>query len=136
MAKISVGLDIGVSTIKAVSLLREKDHFKLVSLGSIPSPQPGIISDGEEDLQALANTIKQLFSAAKIETKEVIAALPESKVFTRVIDDLPYLSDSELSSAIRYVSEEFIPMPLSDVNLNWQVLLRGDVHSKNARTVV
>ena len=136
MAKISVGLDIGASSIKVVSLIRERDAAKLISLGSIPSPVPGMVSDADTDLEAVALSIKKLLSATKIQEREIIAALPESKVFTRVIDDLPYLTDSELSSAIRYAAEEFIPMPLADVNLNWQVLFRSDGKSKDTKTVV
>lgn len=136
MAKINVGLDIGFSSIKVVSLSKDRDQYKLVSLGSIPTPQPGIISDADEDLEVLASSIKKLLAATKIDQREVIVALPESKVFTRVIDDLPYLTDAELNSAIRYAAEEFIPMPLSDVNLNWQVLVRSEAKGRNARTVV
>lgn len=138
MSKISVGLDIGFSSIKVVALTKSGEQFKLVSVGSIPSPQPGIVSDSDSDLEVLANTIKKVFKAAGIEQKEVIAALPESKVFTRIIYDLPYLTDAELSTAIRYAAEEFIPMPLSDVNLNWQILFRsdGDKKGKDAKTVV
>lgn len=136
MAKISVGLDIGVSSIKVVSLAKDKDQFKLISLGSIVSPKPGILSDSDSDLEALTEAIKKLFLAANIGGREVVIALPESRVFTRVIDDLPFLSDSELASAIRYAAEEFIPMPLSEVNLNWQILLRSDGKSKDNKTVV
>lgn len=134
MSKINVGLDIGFSQIKVVSLLRDRDQSKLVSLGSIPAPSPGMLSDTEVDLEAVANAIRKLLSATKIDEKEIIAALPESKVFTRVIDDLPYLTDSELSSAIRYAAEEFIPMSLTDVNLNWQILFRSE--KKETKTVV
>lgn len=139
MAKVSVGLDIGFSSIKAVALERRDQKFKLVTLGSIPCPQPGLISDADNDLEAVANAIKNLLSATKIEGKEVIAAMPESRVFTRVIDDLPYLTDSELSSAIRYAAEEFIPLPIAEVNLNWQVLFRSENKGgkgKEAKTVV
>lgn len=136
MAKISVGLDIGFSSIKVVALSKDKDQFKVVSLGSLPSPQPGIMSDVESDLEVLANAIKHLLAAARIDSKDVIAALPESRVFTRVIDELPYLTDNELSAAIRYAAEEFIPMSLADVNLNWQVLVRSDGKEKNTKTVV
>lgn len=125
MAKITVGLDIGFSSIKVVALLKESVP-KLISLGSIACPQPGLVSDSEPDLQAVAAAIKKLLEATHIEQKDVIVALPESKVFTRVIDDLPYLTDNELSQAIKYAAEEFIPMPLTDVNLNWQVLFRFD----------
>lgn len=136
MAKVSVGLDIGFSSIKLVSLSKEGQTFKLVSLGSIQTPSPGMLSESEEDLIPVANAIKKLLLATKVEQKEVIAALPESKVFTRVIDDLPFLKDNELPSAIRYAAEEFIPMPLGDVNLNWQVLARSDEKSKDTKTIV
>lgn len=135
MAKINVGLDIGFFSIKAVSLVNDGEHYKLISLGSIPTPQPGLVSDSDSDLEAVAVAIRKLLAAARIDQREVVAALPESKVFTRVIDDLPYLTDAELSSAIRYASEEFIPMPLADVNLNWQVLARSN-ERKKAITVV
>lgn len=129
MAKISVGLDIGFSSIKVVALSHEGNLPKLISLGTIASPAPGMLSDNDTDLQAVAAAIKKLLAAAKISSEEITAALPESKVFTRVIDDLPYLSDKELSSAIRYAAEEFIPIPVDEVELNWQVLSRTQNHS-------
>lgn len=136
MSKISVGLDIGFSSIKVVSLEKNKDKAKLLSLGSMPAPLPGMMSDSDADLEIVAQAIKKLLEVTRINAGDIIAALPESKVFTRVIDDLPYLSDSELSSAIKYASEEFIPMPLSEVNLNWQVLLKSKDKTQNTRTVV
>lgn len=136
MPRASVGLDIGFASIKVVALSHDKERFKLVSLASIPSPQPGMVSDTDTDLEVVASAIKKLLAAAKIDGKEIVAALPESRVFTRVIDDFPYLTDNELSSAIRYAAEEFIPMSLADVNLNWQVLVRSDPKSPNAKTVV
>ena len=136
MAKVSVGLDIGYSSIKIVSLSKGDKTFKLLSSGSIPAPVPGMLSDTDLDLEVVGNAIKKLMDLTKIDQKDIIAALPESKVFTRVIDDLPYLSDSELPSAINYAAEEFIPMPLIEVNLNWQVLARSDPKTKGAKTVV
>ena len=136
MSRVSIGLDIGFSSIKAVALSIDKNALKLLSLGSIAAPQPGITSDGENDLEAVGIAIKKLFSAARISGKEVVVALPESKVFTRVIDELPYLTNQELDSAIKFAAEEFIPMPLADVNLNWQILSKADQKDKNSKTVV
>lgn len=134
MSNVSVGLDIGFSSIKLVALTHHSNPPGLVSLGTIASPQPGIVSDADVELEAVATAIKKLFQATKIDNKEVVAALPESKIFTRVIDDLPYLSDKELPSAIKYASEEFIPMSTADVNINWQILSRSK--DQKGRTVV
>ena len=125
MSKISVGLDIGFTSTKVVALSHHEKPPRLISLGLIGTPTPGMSSDADIELEAVGNAIKKLLTVAKIEEKQVIGALPESKVFTRVIDDLPYLSDSELPSAIRYASEEFIPMPAAEAELNWQVLFRA-----------
>ena len=104
MGKITVGLDIGFSTIKIVALEHGSDMPKLTALGTIAAPMPGMSSDGDQDLAAVSSSIKKLMSASKIGQPEVVVALPESKVFTRVIDDLPFLNDSELPSAIKYSS--------------------------------
>lgn len=136
MSKIGFGLDIGFSSIKAVSLVQDTNPKQLISLGSIPTPVPGMISDIDIDLEAVVEAVKKLIVATKIEEKDVVAALPESKVFTRVIDDLPFLTDSELPSAIRYASEEFIPLPIDEVELNWQVLFRSGQQDKASKTIV
>jgi type IV pilus assembly protein PilM len=132
--KTVVGIDIGFSSIKVVALNHDSNPPRLISLGSIATPQPGMLSDAGVELEAVGAAIKKLLSSAKIEQKEVVAALPESKVFTRVIDDLPYLTDKELLSAIKYAAEEFIPMPVADVDLNWQVLSRAK--DKKGKTIV
>lgn len=119
------GLDIGTSTIKAALIARHGKLPKLISFGSIATPQPGMVSDSDADLGVVSKGIKKLLDSLKIEAPTVVSALPESKIFTRIIDDLPYLSDEELSSAIKYSIEEFVPLPADQVNLYWQVLDRS-----------
>lgn len=134
MARISVGLDIGFKAIKVVALTHHDNPPKLVSLGLINSPIPGMASDQDIELEQVGSAIKKLMEAAKITDKQIVGALPESRVFSRVIDDLPYLSNNELPSAIKYASEEFIPMPIAEVELNWQVLARSS--EKPGKTIV
>ncbi len=124
-AQITIGLDIGLTSTKAVVLTKKGNDPHLLSLGSVASAQPGVASDQDLDLEAQAKVIKSLLSQIKAPGNEVTIALPESKVFTRVINDLPYLSDDELVSAIRYSAEEFVPLPTDQVNLNWEVIDRS-----------
>lgn len=135
-AQFGVGIDIGFSSIKAVVVSNKEKNPRLISLGKIASPQPGIISDSDLDLEAVATAIKNLVNEIKSPSKDVVIALPESRVFTRVIYDLPYLTNEELAQAIKYAAEEFVPMPIQDVNLNWQVIYRSEKKGANSRTVV
>lgn len=131
-----LGLDIGGTNIRAVVLAHDNKPPKLVSFGKVASPQPGINSDSDIDLDQLSQTIKVLVTEIKSPTKDVVVSLPEAHIFTRVIYDLPYLTNDELSHAIRFAAEEFVPMPIADVNLNYQVLFRSPQKGPNSRTVV
>lgn len=131
-----IGIDIGFSSIKAVALSHKESPPKLIGFGMTPSPQPGIISDADLDLEAVAASIKTLLAQLNVSIKDVIIALPESHIFTRVVYDLPYLTDDELAQAIKYAAEEFVPMPITEVNLNYQIIFRSPQKGPKSRTVV
>ena len=131
-----IGLDIGTSSVKAVVLSHKNKTPTLVSFGSIAAPQPGISSEVVFDLEAEGNTIKTLLTSIKAPDLPVVVALPESKIFTRVISDLPFLSDDELASSIRYSAEEFVPLPADQVNLYWQVINRSKPQNNTSVFVV
>ncbi|MFZ5366309.1 MAG: type IV pilus assembly protein PilM [Patescibacteria group bacterium] len=118
------GLDIGSTSIKIAQVAREGAKFRLISVGIAPTPQPGLKSEAETDLIALATAIKKLHQDTKITTKNVVVALPEGQIFTRVIE-LPSMNENELAQAVPWEAEQFVPMPLSEVTLDWQVVSRG-----------
>lgn len=131
-----IGLDIGTFSIKAVVLSHKTKPISLVSFGSIAAPQPGISSENPFDLEAEAKAIKTLLTSIKAPDQPIVLALPESKIFTRVINDLPFLSDDELTSSIRYSAEEFVPLPADQVNLYWQVINRSKPQNNTSVFVV
>lgn len=136
-AQFTLGIDIGISSIKAVVLSHKTNPVSLISLGKIAAPQPGIISDAELDMEAVGGALKKLVAEIKAPpSANVMFSLPESRIFTRVVYDLPYLTDTELTQAIKYAAEEFVPMPIQDVNLNYQVIYRSPKKDANSRTIV
>jgi type IV pilus assembly protein PilM len=117
------GLDVGTSSIKAVQVKREGIVSKLVTAGYIVAPIKKVLSESAVDQESIASAISKLISSLKISTSNVVSALPESQIFTRVIE-MPILNDRELASAIKWEAEQYIPVPLTEVNLAWQVLSR------------
>lgn len=116
------GLDIGSHRLKAVQLASEKgDKYRLIALGSGPSTTKGLESDSEADLTALAQQIKKIHRAANFKTKNTAVALPEDKVFSRLLI-MPKLSGEELNSALKWEAEQYIPLPLQEVSLTHQVV--------------
>lgn len=117
-----VGLDLGSHTIKAVQLEKEKDgRRRLTAFGFASAPARALASDSEVDLAAYAKSLKQFFAETNFSTRHVVTALPESQIFTRVIT-MPLLSEKELQNAMKWEAEQYIPVPLKDVSLDYQVL--------------
>ncbi|HSW47753.1 MAG TPA: type IV pilus assembly protein PilM [Candidatus Saccharimonadales bacterium] len=115
------GLDIGATKIKAVWLNRDNGLLSYNSAMSVANTSPGIQSESPFDHQELAQTINKLVLDAKITTNKVNIALPEHHIFTKVID-MPVLSDKELSSAIYWEAEEYIPAAIDTMTLDWIIL--------------
>lgn len=136
MADFVTGIDIGSSSIKAVVLSHREKPPKLISFGAIAAPQPGMMSESDVDLEVVARTIKNLLTSLKAPSSSVVISLPESKIFTRVISDFPYLSDDELASSIRYSAEEFVPLPFDEINLYWQIINRSKERNNTSVFVV
>jgi type IV pilus assembly protein PilM len=115
------GLDIGSQNIKLIQVAKDKESFKLMTAGMIAAPGSGLISDSDKDLVAIAEAIKKLRKEAQVGPTEVVASIPERSVFTQLIE-VPKMKNEELEQAIPWEAENLIPHPLSEVNLDWQVV--------------
>lgn len=129
MAKILIGLDIGMQTIKAVQVSKDKKGASLLAAGYIATPTKAYLSSAPSDDQALADSINRLVHDMKVTTSEVSASLPSSKVITRIIE-IPIMSDTELSESIEWEAEQYIPMPLSKVKIDYAVIDKQEDKNK------
>lgn len=117
------GLDIGVLTLKGVWLEKTKNGYKLKSYFKTPTPAKGMASISPVDEDQMSQGISRAAQEAKIGTREVNFSLPDNQVYTKVIET-PNLTDKELESSINWIAEQYIPVQLSTVTLDWQVLSR------------
>ncbi len=117
----TLGIDIGSHSIKLVEIAKDKSTVTLLAAGNALTPPKALSSQVEADLQALAVTIQKLMKDSGVKADTVNIALPESQVFTRVIT-VPQLTSRELASAIKFEAEQYVPLPLDQVNLDYTVL--------------
>lgn len=116
-----LGIDIGSHSIKIVEVAKSGAKSKLLAAGSIATPPGALTSNSSADQEAIAVAVKKLLKDTGATSREANIALPESQVFTRVID-VPQLSSRELASAIKWEAEQYVPLPLDQVNLDFSVL--------------
>lgn len=119
------GLDIGSNLIKAVSLARSGDTYLLESVAVMSSTSKGMTSEATSDLLQLSETIKKMLAQANIKISLAAVSIPESQVYTKVIE-MPDLSERELSAALEFEMEQYIPLPLDQVRTDWEILGRSN----------
>ncbi len=134
----SFGLDISDLSLKIAKLKKKGKHFSLASWGEF-SLKPGIVEEGEiKDQKALTEAIKRALGKVKgekLETRNVVVSLPEKKAFLQVIQ-MPKMKNEELEKAIPFEAENYIPLPIEDVYLDFQVIPLSNQKSKYLEVLI
>lgn len=122
-----LGVDIGQSSVKIVSINKEnKDKFVLESIGE---GKLNLSESNKADMGkrwgAVEKAIKTIIADNRVKTKQVVAALPENEVISRLVR-LPPLKDSEIMDALRFEAETFVPFPLEEVSLDYEIIEKDE----------
>lgn len=117
----AIGLDIGTSAIKVVQLKRERENLVLDTYGEIAlGPYAGLAVGQSTQLgdEKLLEAIADLFKEAKITSKYATVGIDSSAVFVSVVT-VPKVSDTELKTMMPLEARKFLPIPLSEVQVDW-----------------
>lgn len=110
--------------IKYVQLKKTKNLTKLIGYGYIEMPENVIVEGIISEPEKLAKLIKKELGDppwGKITASQVVASLPESKLFTRTIE-IPSVKESDIDEAINYEIEQSVPIPATDLYTDWQIV--------------
>lgn len=119
--KDAVGLDIGTSGVRAAHVALAKQPPTLETFGQISLPL-GAVRDGEiQDTGIVSQALSQLWKRGGFKGKRVSLGIANQKVVIRQID-LPFMEEEELRGAIQFQVQEYIPIPVEDAVLDFQVL--------------
>lgn len=116
-----IGLDIGTNTFRAVQLKGNHKIPLLTQVGSINIPR-GAIEEGEIiDVVAVSESLRELWKKLGLRQRQVIIGVANQKVIVRLVE-LPYTTEDELRSALRYQAQEYIAIPIEEAILDFQIL--------------
>ncbi|MCX5707630.1 MAG: type IV pilus assembly protein PilM [Candidatus Omnitrophica bacterium] len=118
--KISVGLNIGVSSIKMVRLVFAKDAVKLSAF---------CVEENQIDQDAVLKKIVQANSIKKINI-----SVSGQQAITRYIE-LPRMNAGELRQSLKFEAQKHIPFPIAEVNLD-ACILRSDLPDNKMKVLL
>lgn len=120
-----LGVDIGTTSIKIVEVDQGERLPRMLNYALLEAQS----SSGRTNLALQTSSLKlfeedavRLLEAAirkmKPRTKDAVASLPVFSAFTTVMT-FPAMSDSELQKNLVYQAKQYIPLPISEVALDW-----------------
>lgn len=111
-----VGLDLGTHAVRAVALRPKGKGWSLVAAGE------AFVPAGEHTTQTdLAETAAMLLDTLGLRRARVAAAVSGTAVIVKRLT-MPPMSAQELADTMPLEAEQYIPFPLADVQLDYQVL--------------
>ncbi|HET9641321.1 MAG TPA: type IV pilus assembly protein PilM [Candidatus Paceibacterota bacterium] len=123
-----LGVDIGSSSLKVVQLRKDKGQAVLETYGELAlGPYGGSEVGLSTNLSAeqITETLKDLLREAKATTTSVGVSIPFARSLLTLVE-LPYRKDpKEQQTVIELEARKYIPVPISEVQLDWFVVPKG-----------
>ncbi|OLF41664.1 pilus assembly protein PilM [Psychrobacter sp. Rd 27.2] len=117
-----IGVDICATSVKLVDIQRQQGMFRLKSYGIERLPEGVVVDKLIVDTEAVGDTIASLARRCQVANAHAATAVSGSAVITKIIDMDMALSDVEREAQIRLDADQYVPYPLEDVNLDFEVL--------------
>lgn len=121
---VMLGLDISSTTVKLLELSRSGRRYKVESLAIEALPDDAVSEKNIQDTEAVGECIQKALKKSGSKVKNAAVAVAGSAVITKVITMPANLADndSELESQIEMEADQYIPYPLEEINLDFEVI--------------
>lgn len=120
-----LGVDLGTTAIKIAEISSGRGQAELNNYGILETHghlerinsaiQTGSLKIIEKDTIEL---LKMLLKEGNFGTKEAVASIPSFSAFTTLLE-IPQMSNVEIVKTMQYQVEQYIPLPISEVAIDW-----------------
>ncbi|MFZ2484505.1 MAG: pilus assembly protein PilM [Minisyncoccia bacterium] len=132
-----LGVDIGSSAIKIVQIKKKNGQAVLETYGELAlGPYAGVgvgqavALPPEKIAQALTDLMKE--KEVNITTKKCGISIPFASSLMSVIE-MPDVSLKQLAVMVPLEARKYIPVPISEVTLDWSVIPRSEVETQDTK---
>ena len=96
--------------------------YRVESLAVEPLPANAVVEKNIQDIEAVGETLQKALKRSGTKCKQVAVAVAGSAVITKVITMPAALSEDDMELQIEMEADQYIPYPLEEINLDFQIL--------------
>ena len=137
MAKVKsiIGCEISTNEIRAVELTKENGEYKILAMGYMPLEE-GIIEEGFiRDADRFNTAITQLIASGNFQTTDIAVAVNNENVLMRFAS-FPKVDSDKLRNMVLLQAQEFIPIPIQEMEVDYVVAGETTDDDNNPQTNV
>jgi len=120
-----LGLDISSTAVKLLELSQHPGQggmkYRVESYAVEPLASNAVVEKNIADIEAVGAAIRAVVKRSGSKTKHAAVAVSGSAVITKVISMPASLTDSEMESQIELEADQYIPYPLEEVNIDFEI---------------
>ena len=117
-----IGVDVSTTAIKMVEITRQYGLFHLKNYGIEPLPRGMVADKNIIDVDGISEAISRLSHQVGFSTRQVATAVSSASVISKIIEMDSSMTDIEREANIRLDADQYIPYPLEEVNIDFEVL--------------
>jgi type IV pilus assembly protein PilM len=117
-----LGIDVSSSACKVLELSRSDGHVRVERYAVEPLPQNSVVEHAITEVEQVAQAVERAVKRSGTRCKYAAVAVAGAHVITKTIRMPANLNDSELQTQIEMEADHYIPYPLDEVNMDYQVL--------------
>lgn len=117
-----LGIDISSTAIKLLELKGQDGKYRVESYAVEPLPANAVVEKSISDIDAVSEAIKAAVKRSRTKLRSAALAVPGSAAISKTIAMPADLSEQELEAQIELQADQYVPYPLDEVNLDFQVM--------------
>ena len=116
------GVDISSTSVKVLELAVKNGKYHVESYALVPLPDGSVVEKNILNVEAVADALERAINLGDPRSDHAAFAVPTSMVISKVIEMDADMNDDEREVQIRMDAEQYIPFPLDEVSLDFEVL--------------
>jgi type IV pilus assembly protein PilM len=120
--EILLGVDISSSSVKMLELSKSGDRYRVESYAVEALPANTVVEKNINDAEAVGEVVKKVLARSRSGCKSAAVAVAGSAVITKTIQMGGGLTAQELEDQISVEADQYIPYPLDEVAIDFEVL--------------
>ncbi len=117
-----IGIDISSSAVKVLELSKTGEHFRVERYAVEPLPQNAVVEHAITEVEQVAQAVERAVKKSGSRCKHAVVAIPAAHVISKVIKMAANLTDQDRQTQVEMEADHYIPYPLNEINLDFQVL--------------